>query len=136
MKLSCSKKSISIIKKSNIKTCLYFVLFALYLFVYNKKTLKVYENKDFLGVVMPCKDTKILQFNQQQKSDKRPFIIYIIHIIYYLESLIKRREGRKNSFEKSSTAKVGEHNPFGCSISTVWTFDGIKIIMYTKVKMT
>ena len=26
---------------------------------------------------MPCEDTKILEFNQNQKSDKAPFIIYV-----------------------------------------------------------
>ena len=37
---------------------------------------KVCENKDFCNVVMPSEDTKILEFNQYQKSDKAPFIIY------------------------------------------------------------
>ena len=34
---------------------------------------------------MPFEDTKILEFNQYQKSDKTPFIIYAD-----LESLIKK----------------------------------------------
>ena len=34
------------------------------------------ENKDFCNVNMPSEDTKILEFNQYQKSDKAPFIIY------------------------------------------------------------
>ena len=34
------------------------------------------ENKDFCNVNMPSDDTKILEFNQYQKSDKAPFIIY------------------------------------------------------------
>ena len=33
------------------------------------------ENKYFCSVVMPSEDTKILEFNQYQKSDKTPFII-------------------------------------------------------------
>ena len=37
---------------------------------------KVCENKDFCNVIMHSKDTKILGFNQCQKSDKTPFIIY------------------------------------------------------------
>ena len=36
---------------------------------------KVCENKDFCRVIMPFEDTKILEFNQYQKSDKAPFII-------------------------------------------------------------
>ena len=39
---------------------------------------KVCENKDFYNVIMPSKGTKILQFNQYQKSDKAPFIMQIL----------------------------------------------------------
>ena len=41
-----------------------------------KSHKKVCENKDFCNVIIPIKDTKILEFNQYQKSDKAPFIIY------------------------------------------------------------
>ena len=37
---------------------------------------KVYENKDFCNIIMSSKDTKILEFNQYQKSDKAPFVTY------------------------------------------------------------
>ena len=37
---------------------------------------RVCENKDFCNIIMPPEDTKILEFNQNQKSDKPPFIIY------------------------------------------------------------
>ena len=37
---------------------------------------KVCENKDFCNVVMSSEVTKILEFNQNQKSDKVPFIVY------------------------------------------------------------
>ena len=47
---------------------------------------KVCENKDFCGVVMPCKETKIREFNHRyRKCDKAPSIIYAD-----LESLIKK----------------------------------------------
>ena len=39
---------------------------------------------------MPSEDTKILEFNQYQKSDKAGFIIYA-----YLECLIKKIDGCK-----------------------------------------
>ena len=39
--------------------------------------------------------------------------------------MIKRIDGFKNNFGKSSTTKVGEHIPCGYSMSTIWTFDGI-----------
>ena len=37
---------------------------------------RAYENKDFCYVDMPSDGTKILEFNQCQKSDKAPFTIY------------------------------------------------------------
>ena len=37
---------------------------------------KVCANKDLGNVNMPSEDTKILEFNQYQKFDKAPFIIY------------------------------------------------------------
>ena len=36
----------------------------------------VCEYKDFCSVVVLSEDTKILEFNQYQKFDKAPFIIY------------------------------------------------------------
>ena len=42
---------------------------------------KVCENKEFCNVedtkiMLPSEDTKILEFNQYQKSDKAQFVIY------------------------------------------------------------
>ena len=37
---------------------------------------KVCENKYFCNVSLPSDDTEILEFNQNQKSDKATFIIY------------------------------------------------------------
>ena len=85
---------------------------------YNKR---VCENKDFCGVVMPSKDTKILEFNQCLKSEKMANIIYVD-----LESLIKNVDGCKSNFEKSSTTKAGEPIPCGYPVSTIWTFGGIE----------
>ena len=63
-------------------------------------------NNDFCVVIMHFKGTKILAFNQCRKSDKTLSIIYS-----YLEPFIKRKDGCKNNFEKSSTKVVGEHIP-------------------------
>ena len=60
----------------------------------------VSENKNFANVVMPSEDTKILEFNQYQKSDKAPFIIYA-----YLECIVEKIDGCKNNPENSSSAK-------------------------------
>ena len=53
------------------------------------------ENKDFCSVIMPSEDTKILEFNQYQKSDKAPFIIYAD-----LECIIEKIDVCQNSPEK------------------------------------
>ena len=37
---------------------------------------KVGENKDFYDVIIPSEDTKILEFDEYQKSDKAQLIIY------------------------------------------------------------
>ena len=53
---------------------------------------KVSENKDFCHIAMPSEDTKILEFNQYQKSDKLSFVIYAD-----LECLIEKIDGCKNN---------------------------------------
>ena len=47
---------------------------------------------------MPSEDTKMLKFNQYQKSDKTLYIVYA-----NLESLIKKVEGCKDNPVKSFT---------------------------------
>ena len=75
------------------------------------------KNKDFRNVVMPSEDSvyismyiSVLEFNQYQKSDKAPFVIYVD-----LECLI----GRKSNPENSFTTEVSEHPPTGFSMSTI-----------------
>ena len=63
---------------------------------------------------MPSKETKILKFNQYQKSEKTSSTIYAD-----LESLIERTDGYKNNSEKSFTTRVGEHIPCGYSVSMI-----------------
>ena len=65
---------------------------------------KAWKIKDFSNILMISKDTNILEFNQYQKFDKIPFIIYAD-----LECLIERMDGCKNNSKSSSTTKVGEH---------------------------
>ena len=61
---------------------------------------------------MSSEDTKILEFTQQQKYDKRPFVIYA-----GLECLIEKIDGCKSNPENSFTIKVGEHIPSRVSMS-------------------
>ena len=52
----------------------------------------VCENKDFCNIIMPPENPKILEFNQYQKSDKAPFIIYAD-----IECIIEKIDGCKNN---------------------------------------
>ena len=57
---------------------------------------------------MSSEDTKILEFNQNQKSDKSLFIIYADH-----ECIIENIDGCKNNPENSSGKKPSEDIPSG-----------------------
>ena len=70
---------------------------------------------------MLSENTKILEFNQYQKSNKEPFIIYAD-----LECLIEKIDRCENNPENSFTTKVGEHSPSGFSISTILSFKSIE----------
>ena len=63
---------------------------------------------------MPFKDTKTLEFNQYQKSDKGLFITYSD-----LECWIENIDGCKNNPENSFTAEVDEHILSGFSVSVI-----------------
>ena len=57
---------------------------------------------------MPSEETKILEFNQYQKSDKATSIIYAD-----LECLIEQIDGCRNNPQNSFATKVSEHIPLG-----------------------
>ena len=80
MALPCRKKVIFIIKKKNVKIprCFY-CLSCLHSFVTANKLeyhKKVREKKDFCNVVILSGDSKILEFNQYQKSDKTTSVTF------------------------------------------------------------
>ena len=56
---------------------------------------------------MPSEDSRILEFNQYQKSDKATFIIYAD-----LEGLREKIYGCKNNPENSSTSKCFRYITF------------------------
>ena len=105
MALSCNHKTISIIKRNNFQNHGdFYCLNCLHSFATEKKLelhKKVCENKDFCNVIMPSEDTKVLEFNQYQKSDKAPFIMHAD-----FECIIEKIDGRKNNPKNSSTTKV------------------------------
>ena len=78
------------------------------------------KKKDFCNVNMPSEDTQILEFNQYQKSDKTPFIVYAD-----LDCIIEKIDGCNNP-RNSSTTKVREHIPSGFLMSTISSFRSIK----------
>ena len=70
---------------------------------------------------MSSEDTKILEFNQYQKYDKAPFIIYAD-----FECIIEKIDGCKNNSENSSTTRVSEHILSGFSMSIISSFRSIE----------
>ena len=70
---------------------------------------------------MPSEDTKVLEFNQYQKFDQAPFVIYTD-----LGCLIEKIDGYKNNPENSSSTKLSEHIPSGFSTSTISSFKNIE----------
>ena len=68
---------------------------------------------------MPFEDTKLLELNQYQKSDKAPFIVYAD-----LQCIVEI-DGCKNSPEISSITKVSEHIQPGFAVSTISLFRSI-----------
>ena len=62
----------------------------------------------FCNIIMHSEDTKILEFNQYEKSGKAPFIIYAD-----LECLIEKIDGCKNNPDNLFTTKLGQHIPSG-----------------------
>ena len=70
---------------------------------------------------MFSEDHKLLEFDQYQKSNKAPFIIYAD-----LECIIGKTDGCKNHPENLSTIKVSKHIPSGFSMSTISSFRSIE----------
>ena len=56
------------------------------------------RNTTLCNVIMPFDDTKILEINQYQKSDKAPFIIYAD-----LECKIEKTDGCKTNHLTSTS---------------------------------
>ena len=63
----------------------------------------------------------LLEFNQYQKSDKAPCVIYVD-----LECIIENIDGCKINPENSSTTKVSKHVPSIFSMSTISSFRSIE----------
>ena len=71
----------------------------------------VCENKDFCSILLPSEATKILEFNQYQKPDKAPFIIYAdlkcINInIFLYQILVVTLHGKYKKLNKNNRFKI------------------------------
>ena len=75
------------------------------------------KTKIFCIIIISSGDTKILESNQYQKSDKAPFIIYAV-----LECLTEKIDGCKNNPENSWTTETGGHIQSGFLISAILSF--------------
>ena len=78
---------------------------------------------------MLFEDTKILDFNEHQKSDKTLFIIYAD-----FECIIEKIYECENNPENSFTTKLSDHIPSGFWMSTILSFKSLEnkhdIILY------
>ena len=70
---------------------------------------------------MPTEDTKTLDFNEHQKSDKALFIIHT-DLQYKTEKI----DGFKNNLESSSISKISEHIPLGFWMRAISFFRSIE----------
>ena len=96
------------------------------LFIFLEQRASLGHKKKYVKIkifypVIPSKDTKILELDQYQKSDKTSFIIYADP-----EFLIEKIDGCKNNLENSSTKEVSEHVPSIFSMSTTSILKDIK----------
>ena len=82
---------------------------------------RVCENRVLCNIIIAFDDTKILELNQYQKSDKAPFIVYAD-----LECIIEEVDGCKHNPENSSTTKVSKHIPSSFSTSFIFSFRNIE----------
>ena len=79
------------------------------------------ENNKYCHVEMPNEETKIVKYNQGEKSIKSPFIIYA-----NLECLFEKMNTCYNNPEESSTTEINKHTPSGYSLFTHCSFDKTK----------
>ena len=70
---------------------------------------------------MPFEDTKILEFNQYQKSDKAPFIIQAD-----IKCTLEKTDGCKRNPENSFTTKVSKYISVGFSMTTISSIRNIE----------
>ena len=86
----------------------------------SQKAIKIIKS-DFYFLKCFHSFTKILEFNQHQKSDKVTFLIYE-DLECIIEKIVKEIYKSKNNSKNSSTAKVSKRIPSDFSMSTISSF--------------
>ena len=122
MALSCSNKPPVLLRETNDDD--FCCLNCHHCFITKNKLeshKKVYEEKNFCNIVMPFKDTKMLELNKYQKSDKGLFNIYAD-----FECLKERIGGCKSNPENLSTTKVGENIQSAFTMPTISSLKSIE----------
>ena len=120
MVISCSKKLSALLGGVTQKIMVILIVSIAFIPLEQKTNfnrIKEHVKIKIFNVIMPFEDTKILEFNQYQKSDKAPFIIYAD-----LECITEKIDGCKNNPENSFTTIVSEHISPGFSMSTIYSF--------------
>ena len=79
---------------------------------------KICENNEYCNIEMPSPNNNLMKYNQGEKSLKLPFVIYAD-----LECILKKISTCYNNPDLSSTTKINQHIPPGCSIYTSCSFD-------------
>ena len=97
-----------------------FILLIVFILLQQNLIKKLCKNKDSCNVIITFEDTKILAFNQYQKSDKASFIICVD-----VECIIEKIDGCKNNAEHSCTAKASEYVPSEFSVPSISSFRSI-----------
>ena len=79
------------------------------------------KKKDFCNIAVPSEATKILEFDQNEKSAKIPFFIYAD-----LECLMQKIDGCKNNLQDPFKKIVSEHIPSSLPMSRISLFKSIE----------
>ena len=116
------EKQVILLKISNGENWHYFVVKYLPgLLKGIKKSNHKEENYEYCYVEMPNEETKIIKYNQGEKSKKLPFIICAD-----LECLLGKMSTCYNNQEESSTTEINKHTPSDYPLFTNCSFDKTK----------
>ena len=83
-----------------------------------KKHDRLCDNNNHCHVEITTEDNNKLKYNYGEKSLKGPFLIYA-----NLECLLIKGQSCQNNSNESYTERKTIHEPFGCALSLISSFD-------------